>query len=146
MRGYRLKIRMLATCSLASPIQSFLVHTFTKNTVWDAYESHQKVMGDPDYKKLLDILAPAHEGFLGMLHFDVQGNFEKTFSTGTTEIVQFTLKEGKVKADLEPILSTWIGNSGREEYYLQGGCVEKPEVVGCFVGYEVSGLWRARMF
>lgn len=112
------------------------------NAVWDAYESHQKVMKDPNYGKLLDILAPAHKGISGMLHFDVKGNVEKTLSTGTTEIAQFTLKEGKMKADLEPILSTWIGKLGREDYYLQGGCVEKPEVIGWFVGYdsvEVSG-------
>lgn len=108
-------------------------------------------MKDPSYRKIRDILAPAHKGITGMLHFDVQGDLDKTFSMSTTEIAQFTLKEGKVKADLDDFLTKWMPKVGRAEYYVQGVCVEKPELVGLFVGWnsvEVSccGLGQEYFF
>lgn len=93
-------------------------------------------MKDPSYRKIRDILAPAHKGITGMLHFDVQGDLDKTFSMSTTEIAQFTLKEGKVKADLDGFVTNLMGKLEKGEYHIQGGCVEKPELIGLFVGYD----------
>lgn len=95
-------------------------------------------MKDPNYHKILDILAPATKGgILEMLHFDVQGDLDNTFLAGNTnEIAQYTLKEGKVTADLDAFLTVWMGKMGRAEYHVKGVCVEKPELVGMFAGYD----------
>lgn len=109
---------------------------FWTQTVWDAYETHQKWIQDPKYNKILDVFAPVNKGVLGVLHFEFQGHLDEAFSKDVTEVGRFTTKEGKVKAEVDEFLTSWMDQLGRRDLHAKGGCIEKPEVVGLFVGYD----------
>ncbi|KZT15565.1 hypothetical protein NEOLEDRAFT_1081990, partial [Neolentinus lepideus HHB14362 ss-1] len=72
--------------------------------VWQSYEHHIALMNAPIYAKLIETLKPAMGGPFEMIHVKFTKNPTPVLEAPVTEVAFITLKPGKTKEQVAPLL------------------------------------------
>ncbi|KAJ6585069.1 hypothetical protein B0H19DRAFT_409464 [Mycena capillaripes] len=73
-------------------------------SVWESYEHHQKLIGEPSYASIIEALKPAVSGKLQRNHINVAGDVDTALSSPAVEFVVFTVKPDASAEKLETLL------------------------------------------
>jgi len=117
-------------------------------SVWESYEHHQKLIGEPSYASLIEGLKPAVSGKLERNHITVAGDVNSALSSPAVELVVLTLKaEGSadkfesLMGDLAKGLDT---SAGEHPPCVWGQSVEDKNKYLLVVGWDtVEAHWEA---
>ncbi|KAJ7761592.1 hypothetical protein DFH07DRAFT_918321 [Mycena maculata] len=117
-------------------------------SVWESYEHHQKLIGEPSYANLIEALKPAAAGKLDRNHFNVTGDADTALSSPAVEFVVFTLKADSSADKLVPLLEDLAKAlniaTGAHPPCMWGQSIENKSKYLLIVGWDtVAAHWEA---
>ncbi|KAJ7459934.1 hypothetical protein FB451DRAFT_1182208 [Mycena latifolia] len=116
--------------------------------VWQSYEHHKKLIGEPSYTSLIEALKPAAAGKLERHHVDIAGDANTALSSPATEFVVFTVKPEGSPEKLVPLLEE-LGKGldisvGAHPPCMWGPSIEDKTKFLLVVGWDtVEAHWEA---
>jgi len=117
-------------------------------SVWESYEHHQKLIGEPSYQSLVEGLKAAVAGKPDRNHITVSGDALVALSAPAVEFVVFTLKAGgsadTFKGLMQELAKGLDTSAGEHPPCFWGQSVEDKSKYLLVVGWDtVAAHWEA---